>query len=177
MRLTHYNDVVIGAMTSQISSLTIVCSTIYSCADQIKHQSFASLAFLREIHRWPVNSPHKGPATWKMFRFLMTSSCYRDGEQSSIVSKIILQILEFTTSRKLISPTVIKHYQGDTPLMLKHSMTSSNIAGLDGMIRGLTWSHSLIPQTLRKLLSKLSELDVCRRLRDMWTERVQFGAM
>ena len=38
-------------------------------ADQRKHQSSASLAFVRGIHRWPVNSPHKGPVTWKMFPF------------------------------------------------------------------------------------------------------------
>ena len=37
--------------------------------NQRKHQSFASLAFVREIHRWPVNSPHKWPVTRKMFPF------------------------------------------------------------------------------------------------------------
>ena len=37
--------------------------------DQRKHKSSASLAFLRGIHRWPVNSPHKGPVTRKMFPF------------------------------------------------------------------------------------------------------------
>ena len=35
--------------------------TVCSGADQRKHQSSASLAFVRGIHRWPVNSPHKGP--------------------------------------------------------------------------------------------------------------------
>ena len=65
----HYNDVIMGAMASQITSLTIVCSTVYSCANQRKHQSSASLAFVRGIHRWPVNSPHKGPATRKIFPF------------------------------------------------------------------------------------------------------------
>ena len=38
-------------------------------ADQRKHQSSASLAFVRGIHRSPVNSPHKGPVTWKMCPF------------------------------------------------------------------------------------------------------------
>ena len=57
------------AMASQITSLTTVYSTIYSGADQRKHQSPASLAFVRGIHRWPVNSPHKGPVTRKMFPF------------------------------------------------------------------------------------------------------------
>ena len=65
----HYNDVIMGAMASQFTSLTIVYSTVYSGADQRKHQSSASLAFVRGIHRWPVNSPHKGPVTRKMFPF------------------------------------------------------------------------------------------------------------
>ena len=63
----HYNDVIMSAMASQITSLTMVYSCVYSGADQRKHQSSASLAFVRGIHRWPVNSPHKGPATRKMF--------------------------------------------------------------------------------------------------------------
>ena len=58
-----------GAMASQITSFTIVCSTVYSGADQRKHQSPASLAFMRGVHRWPVNSPHKGQVTRKMFPF------------------------------------------------------------------------------------------------------------
>ena len=58
-----------SAMASQITSLTIVYSTVYSGADQRKHQSCASLAIVRGIHRWPVNSPHKGPVTRKMFPF------------------------------------------------------------------------------------------------------------
>ena len=57
------------AAASQITSLTIVYSTVYSDADQRKHQSSASLAFVRGIHRWPVNSLHKWPVTRKMFSF------------------------------------------------------------------------------------------------------------
>ena len=57
------------AMSSQITSLTIVYSTVYSDADRRKHQSSASLAFVRGIHRWPVNSPHKWTVTRKMFPF------------------------------------------------------------------------------------------------------------
>ena len=63
----HYNDVIMSTIASQITSLTIVYSIAYSGADQKKHQSSASLAFVREIHRWPVISPHKGPVTRKMF--------------------------------------------------------------------------------------------------------------
>ena len=58
-----------GAMAFQITSLSIVYPTVCSGADQRKHQSSASLAFVRGIHRWPVNSPHKWPVTRKMFPF------------------------------------------------------------------------------------------------------------
>ena len=65
----HYNDVIMGSMASQITSLTIVYSTVYSGADQRKHQSSASLAFVWGIHRRPVNSPHTWLITQKMFPF------------------------------------------------------------------------------------------------------------
>ena len=58
-----------GAMASQITSRTIVYSTVYSGADQRRYQSSASLVFVWVIHRWPVNSPRKGPVTQKMFPF------------------------------------------------------------------------------------------------------------
>ena len=77
---THYGDVIMGMMASQITSLTIVYSTVYSGADQRKHQSSASLAFVRGIHRGPVNSPHKWPVTRKMFPFddvIMQTHCYK----------------------------------------------------------------------------------------------------
>ena len=66
---THYSDTIMGAMASQITSLTIVYTTVHFGADRRKHQSSASLAFVREIHRWPVNSPHKWPVTRKIFPF------------------------------------------------------------------------------------------------------------
>ena len=65
----HYNDVIIGAMASQITSLTIVFSAVYLDTDHRKYQSSASLAFVRGIHRRPVNSPHKWPVMRKMFPF------------------------------------------------------------------------------------------------------------
>ena len=57
-------------MASQITSLTIFYSTVYSGARIEKMETFsASLAFVRGIHWWPVNSPHKWPLTRKMFPF------------------------------------------------------------------------------------------------------------
>ena len=58
-----------GAMVYQITSFTIVYSTVYSGVDQRKHQSSASLAFVWGIHQWPVNSSLKWPVTRKMFQF------------------------------------------------------------------------------------------------------------
>ena len=68
----HYGDVIMGAIASQITSLTIVHSTVYSDADQRKHQSSASLAFVRG----PVNSPHKWPVTRKMLPFDDVITCW-----------------------------------------------------------------------------------------------------
>ena len=65
----HCSGVLMVAMASQTTSLTIVYSTAHSGADQRKHQSSVSLAFVRGIHRWPVNSLHKWPVTRKMFPF------------------------------------------------------------------------------------------------------------
>ena len=81
--IIYYSDVTMGAMASQITGVSIVCSTVCSGADQWKHQSSASLAFVKGIHRWPIDSPRKGPVT----RFhLMTSSCHilRNGFVNSL---------------------------------------------------------------------------------------------
>ena len=67
-----------AANASQITSLAIVYSTVNSDADQRKHQSSTLLAFVRVIHRGPVNSPHKWPITRKMFPLdyvIMESVC------------------------------------------------------------------------------------------------------
>ena len=65
----HCSGVVMSVMAPQLTGVSTVYSAVCSRSDQIKHQSSASLVFLRGIHRWPVNSPHKGPVTRKMFPF------------------------------------------------------------------------------------------------------------
>ena len=65
----HYNDVIMSTMASQITSVSIVYSTVCSGADQRKHQSSMALAFVQGIHQWLVHSPHKGPVMQKMFPF------------------------------------------------------------------------------------------------------------
>ena len=80
-----------GAMASQITGVSIVYLTVCPGADK-KHRSSASLSFVRGIHQWPVNYPHKEPVTQKMFAFddvimimfsfvfavLYALSCYTD---------------------------------------------------------------------------------------------------
>ena len=67
--IRHNSDVVIDAMASQITGVSIAWLTVYSGADHRKQQSSASLAFVKVIHRWLAHSPHKGPVTRKMFPF------------------------------------------------------------------------------------------------------------
>ena len=65
----HHTDVIMSALAFQIIGASIACSTVCSGADQRKHHSSASLGFVRRIHRWSMNHPHKGLATRKMLPF------------------------------------------------------------------------------------------------------------
>ena len=72
--ILHYNDAIMTTIASQLTSLTSVCSTVYSDADQRKYQSSASLAFVWGIHRDRWIPRTKGQLRGKCFH-LMTSSC------------------------------------------------------------------------------------------------------
>ena len=78
----NYSDVMMNTMAPRIIGVSIVYSTVCSGADQNQHQSSASLAFVRGIHRSPVNSPHKGPVTRKMFPFDDVIMCTQSLEAS-----------------------------------------------------------------------------------------------
>ena len=65
----HYNDVIMSIIASRVTGISIVCSTVCSCADQRKHHSSNSMAFARRIQRWAVDSPHKWPLTRKIVPF------------------------------------------------------------------------------------------------------------
>ena len=94
---THYSDVKMGTIASQITSLTIVFSTIYSDADQRKHQSSASLAFLWGIHWGPVNSPHKWPVTRKNFPFDDVIMDYFHHQDPTRITSNLEQILKYSS--------------------------------------------------------------------------------
>ena len=65
----HYSDIIMSAMASQITGISIVCSTVCSGANKKTHQSFASLAFVRGTYWWPMDSPHKRSVPRKMSLF------------------------------------------------------------------------------------------------------------
>ena len=67
--LSHYSNAIMRVMASQITCVSIACFTVCSGTDQRKHQRSVTLAFVRGIHRWLVDSPHKKPVTEKMFLF------------------------------------------------------------------------------------------------------------
>ena len=69
-RWNHYNDVIMTTMASQITSLAVVYSIVYSGADERKLRSSASVAFVRGIHRDRWIPRTKGPATRKIFPFV-----------------------------------------------------------------------------------------------------------
>ena len=87
---THYNDVIMGAMASRITCVSVVCSNVCSGAHQRKHQSSSSLAVVRGIHRWLVNSSHKGPVTRKMLPFndIIMFECITPRNGAMVLSSI-----------------------------------------------------------------------------------------
>ena len=88
-KLRHCGADIMGAKASQITSLTIVYSTIYSGVDK-KHESSALLAFVWRIHRWLANSPHKWPVTRKMFPFDdVIMGCYTHSNTDPLASQRI----------------------------------------------------------------------------------------
>ena len=123
LKIILYITVTSCAIASQITSLTIVYSTVYSDADQRKHQSSASLAFVWGIHRGPVNSPHKWPVTRKMFPFddvimiILFLSCVLSNHflMTQVVNWKHAQTIKQLSREKIITPltpfSVIKFNQ------------------------------------------------------------------
>ena len=68
----RYSDVIMGTIGSQITSLAIVYSTVYSGADK------KNIKAPRHWRLWPMNSPHKWPVTRKMLPFDDVIMCYHD---------------------------------------------------------------------------------------------------
>ena len=91
--LWHYCGVIMVAMASQITSLTIVYSTVHLGPDQRKHQSFASLSFVRGIHRWPMISPHK-VSTWWRHHVAVGCSWSADCNETTGVTDLLISAVQ-----------------------------------------------------------------------------------
>ena len=94
----HYSGAIMNAMASQITGVWIVCWTVCSSADQRKPQNSAPLPFVRGIHWWAVDSPHKGPVNAESASFkiiALSSSC------TTCTTKALLpRILRLTIPRE-----------------------------------------------------------------------------
>ena len=111
MACQHYSDVITSAIASRITSLTIVYSTVYSGIDQRKHQSSVSLAFVRGIHRWSVNSLHKWPVTRKLFPFDdIIMSCWLHAHVMLLQCSVVITQAIFLQNPHIRHP--IAHPQG-----------------------------------------------------------------
>ena len=124
----HYSDVIMSAMASQITGVSIACSAVRPGTEQRNYQSSASLAFVRGIHGWLVNSRHKGAVTRN---FLWRHHGYRTGQhishklihvldddvwwhkvsshESHMGTHIFIMIDEWTISSKLVAVTFTKN--------------------------------------------------------------------
>ena len=110
----HYNDVIMSTMASQITSLTIVYWTVYSIPKS-KKTSKLYVTGLRGIHRWSVNSPHKGPLTRKMFPFDDLISVSKRGPRILPIS-FRLTSLWLTYDRPSAYKTIFKNTGSQRPL-------------------------------------------------------------
>ena len=88
----HYSDVIMSATSSQIIGVSIVCSVACSGAYQRQHQSSASPAFVWEIHRWPKDSPNKGPVTQKNFSFDEIIMVFEHCRRTTIFFNVTMEI-------------------------------------------------------------------------------------
>ena len=135
-------------IASQITSLTIVYSTVYSDADKRKYQSSASLAFVWGIHRRPVNSPHKWPVTRKMFPFddvIMVP----DVVQVTKTHVIVLWLLPNLAT--LILCNIIQIHETTNTLSISdtrkslHCITDFSISGVISLCRLMIQSYGFSP--------------------------------
>ena len=102
----HYNDVIMTTMASQITGLTVVYSTVYSDADQRKHQSSAPLAFVWGIHRDRWIPRKKGQLRGKCFHLMTSSWCQT--LMSTLVTYLNILVL-ITTMHLRISHFITHH--------------------------------------------------------------------
>ena len=141
----QYSDIIMSVMGSQITSLTIVYSTVYSSTDQRKHQSSTSLAFVKGIHRWPMNSRHKGPVMWKMFHLMPSLWNAIEGCTLSVLCCVCYGLIVSS-----VTHIIQGHFSGTGAIIwwletIQNIMTSSNgnIICITGPLWGESTSHHM----------------------------------
>ena len=155
---------------STMTSVWIVCSTVCSGADQRKHQSSTSLASVRGIHWWPVNSPNKGPVTRKMFSFddAIMTHIYQCINLCSVKSKIVPCLSKISINKRLYSSQMhvfllcnhienpVKHFGG-------HKIFQKDLfCGYSG---GKTWNPISRLQGHGRT-SSLKQIDGCGKMKN-----------
>ena len=136
-QIRHCSDVIMGTVATQITSQP--ASRLFSqpfIQAQIKENTKVprNWPFVRGIHRWPVNSPHKGPVTRKLFPFddvIMGTFSKREMHLSSplVYSRYIGSMMEKPT----FDPgSVIYGFAGETRYFLTGVLTTGNIIHTNG---------------------------------------------
>ena len=119
--ISHYSDVIMSGMASQINSVSIVYSTVCSGADQRKHQSSASLAFVRGIHRWQRTSNAENVSIWwRRYAFNVDSDHIDDF--SARLHALAMEILRYWTKPSILFP--MEQTLNSTMKYLLRKMTS-----------------------------------------------------
>ena len=98
--LFHYDDVIMTMLSSQITSLTVVYSIVYSGVNQRKHQSSASLVFVWEIHRGTGEFPAQMASYaenvsiwWRHHVFILILACVIHPEPGSLSNHTVVIFL------------------------------------------------------------------------------------
>ena len=146
-------------MASQITGVSIICSAVCSGADQIKHKSSELLTF-RGIYRWPVDSPHKGPVTRKMFPFddVITSTEPLSSNRASIA--------EMSVEKSLALPLISSIFKiTHTPyLPIKYHIYMADVitVKLWWQLSNMNVNHWVLLTFFNKLTWSLVETQTCR---------------
>ena len=153
--IPHFFDVIMSSIASQITGVSVVYTIVCWGADQRKHQSSPSLASVREIHRWPVNSLHKGPVTRKIFPFedvIMPGRFVTVSDSQTMLCRLILCFMHrnYTLIKigdwpvnymrsRLVYVTVLLHAHKDVNSCFHsfgHVCSLSRIKSIDDVICG-----------------------------------------
>ena len=144
-------DSIMSTVASQIISLTIVYSTVYSDADQNNYQSPASLAFVRGIHRGPVNSPHKWPVTRKMFPFHdVIMSIYIHVHFGRTLKLIWKQVLDLEFSNSDVNEMTGHQCYSAVTFQIHWwlTLTPADFSGPISAILAIQWNNSFIDKAV-----------------------------